>query len=78
MLSLQEALKIAKEREGYERCFCEAHGLGTSVTYNGKTAVARFAICPIVQFYPKPTFLFHSVEDFLLSSEKVYRERGWI
>lgn len=78
MLSLARALRIAKEKEGYERCFNPVHGLGKNITYNGRTAPARFAICPIVQFYPKPTYLFHSIRDFLISSEKVYRERGWI
>lgn len=78
MLTLTRALQIAKEKEGYERCYNRAHGLGDTVSYAGKTAAAKFAICPIVQVYPKPTFLFHSVRDFLVSCEKVYRQRGWI
>lgn len=65
-MTLQKALTIAKAH-GYERCTNQAHGLGTMITYNGRTAEAKFAICPIVQFYPKPTYLFHSEEDFVLS-----------
>jgi len=78
MLTLEKALEIAKEKEGYERCLREDHGIGRTITYNGKTDIARFAICPIVQFYPKPTYLFHSVEDFIKSSEIAYRAKGWV
>ena len=77
-LSLKRALEIAKEREGYERCRNPSHGFGKPCTYGGKTAPARFVICPIVQLYPKPTFLFHTWHDFVKPSEKVYRERGWL
>jgi hypothetical protein len=78
MIGLKRALRIAKEKEGYEQCFRKDHGLGSPCTYDGKTAPAGFIICPIVQFYPKPTYMFHSVKDFLKSSDIAYRKKGWI
>jgi hypothetical protein len=77
-LTLEEALRIAKEKEGYERCFNPEHGLGEMCTHNGVTAPANFIICPIFQFYPKPTYLFHSEAEFIASCEILYKERGWI
>lgn len=77
-MTLEQALKIAEEKEGYQRCYREDHGLGTMITYNGKTAPCTFLICPIIQFYPKPSFQFHSEEDFMKSCEIAYKKRGWI
>ena len=77
-LTLSQALAISKEKEGYEQCRNPEHGYGKPCTYNGKTAPARFAICPIIQFYPKPTYLFHSWRDFIKSCERYYRTKGWL
>jgi hypothetical protein len=77
-MTVEEALKIAREKEGYEQCHNPEHGFGKDCTYEGKTAPAMFVICPIVQLYPKPSFLFHSEADFLASSESVFRKRGWL
>jgi hypothetical protein len=77
-LTLKRALQIAQEREGYQRCFRKDHGLGEVITYNGVTAPAKFIICPIIQFMPKPTYRFHSKKDFLISSEKAYKQQGWL
>jgi len=76
MISLKLALKIASEKEGYERCFRSDHGLNSLITINGITKPAKFVICPIIQFYPKPTFLFHSIRQFCESSERAYQKRG--
>lgn len=78
MLTLFQALKIAKEKEGYEQCNRKEHGIGRMITYRSKTAKATFAICPIIQFAPKPTYLFHNEQDFIESCEIYYKSRGWI
>lgn len=76
-LTLKKALEIAYDKEGYEHCRNRSHGLGSMITVDGITKKARFAICPIIQFYPKPTFLFHSWQQFVKSSEIYFRQRGW-
>ena len=78
MIAFDKAVRIARKKEGYELCTCPEHGFGEDCTYDGKTAPAVIVLCPIVQFYPKPSYLFHSVEDFLKSSDTYYRARGWI
>lgn len=77
-LTLEEALRIAKDNEGYERCENPEHGFGKQIEVNGVRGKCKFMICPIVQFYPKPSFQFLSEEAFLSSCEDYYKRRGWI
>lgn len=78
MITLSAALQIAHDKEGYIPCTNPEHGYGEDVTIDGKTGPALFVLCPIVQFYPLPIYLFHSQEDFLESCESYYKQKGWL
>lgn len=73
--TLEEALKLER-LHNYERCENPAHGFGKDIIVNGKTAPCKFMICPVVQFYPQPSYQFHSVEEYLKSTETLYRKKG--
>ena len=78
-MTFNEAVKIAKEKEGYELCKNPNHGYMKPCTYaNGKTALAKVVICPIINFGFSDTYLFHSKKDFVKSSEKFYKLKGLI
>jgi hypothetical protein len=77
-VTFDEAVQLAKVKEGYAPCTDPAHGFGKVITYNGKTAPCKFMICPVIQFYPKPSFQFHSKKDFVKSTEELAQRRGWL
>ena len=77
-MNFKQAIKIAKEKEGYIICKNPKHGFGQISTINGKTAKNTITICPIIQFYPKPSHSFHSKAAFVRSSEIYFKRQGWI
>ena len=76
-MTFEEALEILV-REGYEPCERPDHGFGSTIVVDGVSGPCTFMICPVVQFYPKPTFLFHSKEQFICSTEEMAKRRGWL
>lgn len=78
MLTFKQILKIWKDKAGYVLCYNPAHGYRKLVTIDGKENIARFVHCPLIQFYPKPTYLYHTKRSFIFSSIKYFKEKKWI
>lgn len=79
-MTLREAFAVIQHQLGYERCFRKDHGLGKEFTHQGKTAIAKYVVCPIISFYPKPTYLFHTKQEviaFALALDPVWRDTSW-
>ena len=79
-MTLKEALDLVKLKRGYVRCRRIDHGFNKPfVDSSGKWhKAAKVVICPIIQFYPKDSYLFESCRTFIKAVEGSRGPGGWL